>query len=193
MQVVRTAVLVAIMGAASVGAEEAQEGYEEFEEQMEKTLRDGERWACAGDAILFLVGDFRGTTKNTRGLGLYFVNFDMDSPRPMQTFIDGLSERVWIFEEAGSTTKRIEAQMFSIEATALELASNTPAKGRYVRGEVSYSENNSREFDLHEHSEFKCQRFNGWKTIKKDGRYESIYPTWNGDDLDILKISPDSR
>ena len=165
----------------------AAEVEQEFKERMEKMDRDGESWACIGDAMLMLVGDFKGTTKQDPGMGALIVNGDFENPRGSNSFLHGLDTRVWtlgVETNEGNSSSEIES--FTIMATFKELINNTPVKGEYGRVKLSYSKN-KQDIDVLEHSEFKCQRYDGWRTLDKDGQYENVYPTYKGFDIDVFK------
>lgn len=165
---------VAVLVAAPVWAMEIEH---DLEMKMEKLHRDGEQWACIGDAMLMLAGDFKGTTRNTPGVGAIIVNGDFENPRGSYAFLHGLSTRVWIFDmEESADNQSSERESFIIEATFKELINNLPVKGEYGRIRTSYLKDR-RHDDVLEYSEFNCQRFDGWRVFNRDGQHETVYPT----------------
>ena len=134
-----------------------------------------------------LVGDFKGTTKQAPGVGALIVNGDFENLRGSYSFLHGLNTRVWNFgTETSEVNPSSEIESFTIVATFKELINNTPVKGEYGRVKISYSKI-KHDVNVLEYSEFKCQRFDGWRILNKDGQHESLYPTYNGFDIEIFK------
>ena len=162
----------------------AREYYEEMFDQ-------GERWMCNGEVFLLLVGDFDGTTGADPGVGLFMAAMDFENPKSMNTFIEGLNTRTWLRLRQYGGEGWMEAEEFRLKPTDVELLSNVPVQGTYSRLLVHPDE----EFEpsSYEESEFRCQRFDGWRFVEKDEQSEYGIATWNGVDLEVQKTEESSN
>lgn len=167
-----------------IGITASAQSEDTFDEQKarqdyEKFLQDAEHWICVGNSILYLTGDFKGRTPEERGLGFYYLNFDMSQkPIILRTFAEVSGKRIWIRR----------GEIFIIEGTGFELVQNLEIKGTYSRFD------DSGDYDPAEYSEFRCQRFDGmtepkYKNSVDGGQMESALLTWRGEPLSVMKIN----
>lgn len=185
-KIVVTATL--IVGGQTWSADSRENAIDESaEEKIEKLSKDGEKWVCLGKVLLILVGDFRGKTPETQGDGIIYLVKNPENSKGMRTFIHGLNTRTWARYRPQGKTGRVESELFVLEPSDIELLRNTPVEGNYFVGSFDPAEAED-SLIIDEHVKFDCQRFNGWKFIDQDGPYESGIPTWNGVEVEVLKL-----